>query len=307
MPSRSYLYVPADQPDKLRRARTRGADALVVDLEDGVAPTRKVTARQALAQWLQDTGDEPGTSEIWVRIGSAGPGEEPAMPDLAVAVHPAVTGIVQAKCESRRALDLLDEAVSGLEADRGLAVGATSVAVLIETASGYEARAQLAIAPRVARLQLGEADLAVSLGMSPGVDATELLPLRVGLVVTSAAAGLQPPVGPVHTRLSDLHGLRRSSEQLRRLGYAGRSAVHPRQVSVINEVFTPTDAEEAKAARLVRLFDAGVVQGRGTLRSEDGELVDEAVVRAARAVLEKAHAARRRVPRPDNPDPMTGE
>lgn len=293
MTPRSYLYVPGDQPAKLARAAERGADALVVDLEDAVAPGAKDAARRHVADWLSSRGDEGSAGdalgpEIWVRVNPSLPDGSPPAADLDVAVHPAVTGIVAAKAESADALARLDDAISAREATVGLGEGAIGVSALVESAAGYLALPALAGSPRVVRLQIGEVDLAASLRMTPGPDAAELLPLRVGLVVASAAAGIGAPVGPVYTALGDLDGLRVTTEALHRLGFAGRSALHPAQVPVINEVFTPTAAELAAATALIERFDAAVAAGDGVITDSGGSMIDEAVVRSARAVLARA-------------------
>jgi citrate lyase subunit beta/citryl-CoA lyase len=295
--SRCYQYVPADQPDKLAKAPTRGADALIADLEDAVAPAAKPAARRALAHWLDGQvllEDAPvAHPEIWVRINSTADGAPPH-DDLAVAVHPAVTGIVAAKCESPVAVRRLDEAISEREAQAGIPAGRTAVAALVETATGLLALAALAACPRIVRFQLGEADLVAALGMSPGPDRAELLPLRLALVVHSVAAGLDAPVGPVHTGLADLGELDRSTRALARLGFVGRAAVHPAQIPVINAVFTPTTQEVASAAAVVARFDEAAEGARGVVVAADGSLVDEAVVRSARSTLTRARSLSRR-------------
>jgi citrate lyase subunit beta / citryl-CoA lyase len=287
---RSYLYIPGDQPQKLARGHERGADALIVDLEDAVAPRQKTTARAVVTAWLEEL---PATTslEIWIRVNASGENRLPPEEDLLVVVHPRVRGLIQPKCERPVALEHLDGALTRLETRRGLPHGSVAVVPLIETPRGVVAQRELAAGPRVARLQLGEADLAAALGMRPGPDRAELLSLRVGLVVDSAAAGLEPPVGPVHTQLSDPEGLRRSSEALRRLGYGGRAAIHPAQVALINAAFTPTSQEQEEAARIVAEFDERARSGQAVSVNGDGDFLDEAVVRSARALLGRAHPA----------------
>jgi citrate lyase subunit beta/citryl-CoA lyase len=297
--ARSHLYVPGDAPAKLARAGARGADSLIVDLEDAVAPMAKADARRTVAHWLAGRSEAGGDdTEVWVRINPSRPDGTPPVEDLEVAVHPAVTGVVAAKCESAEALAQLDRALGAAEERNGMTVGSLAVAALVETAVGILALPALAAAPRVVRLQIGEADLVASLGMTPGPDDAELLPLRLALVVASAAAGLEPPVGPVHTRLDDLEELRSSTEALRRLGFAGRAAIHPAQVAVINEVFTPTAGQEATARDLIDRLDRAVGEGRGVATAADGSLIDEAVVRPARTVVARAELARGRAGTP---------
>jgi citrate lyase subunit beta/citryl-CoA lyase len=163
--------------------------------------------------------------------------------------------------------------------------------VLIESAAGLLALPSLVAAPRVVRVQLGEADLIAALRMSPGPDRSELLPIRLSLVVHSAAGGLEPPIGPVHTGLSDLDELTRSTSALARLGFFGRAAVHPAQVKVINDVFTPNGQQIAAASDLLARFAAAAEADLGVVLAADGSLIDEAVVRSARATLAIAGVA----------------
>lgn len=279
MKTRSHLYVPADRPAMLAKAASRGADALIVDLEDAVAPNAKNSARRELTRWLDAVGMPGSGPEIWVRINEADPAGHPVEADLAAAIHPAVTGVIQAKCESADALSRLSDAIAIRELAAGVAEETTAVAALVESARGFAALPALAAVSRVTRLQLGEVDLAASLGMHPGIDESELLPLRVQLVVVAAAAGLDPPVGPVYTRLGDTDGLRRSTEALRRLGFAGRAAVHPAQVPVINEVFTP---DEAAAAEFAAAAADAARRGQAVWVAPDGSMVDRAVLRSRR-------------------------
>ncbi|MGE5134273.1 MAG: HpcH/HpaI aldolase/citrate lyase family protein [Gemmatimonadota bacterium] len=278
--ARSYLYVPADRPDRLARAAGRGADALILDLEDAVPPGGKDGARRLLAGWLAGQAD-PGC-ELWVRIN---PGAAAA--DVTAVAGPALTGVVVPKA----APDLLAE-VGQLLGQRehalGLPAGRLRILPMVETAGGVLALPAIAAAPRVARLGIGEADLAADLGLQPGPGQPELLPLRLQLVLASAAQGLAAPAGPVSLDFRDPAALRESTRALLRLGFRARTAIHPAQVPVINEVFTPAPAEVEQARALVAAFDAAVRGGAGVLTGPDGRMVDAAVVRSARDVLARA-------------------
>jgi len=283
--ARSYLYVPGDRPTMLAKATACGADALVVDLEDAVAPSAKDAARLEVSRWLDDLPTDGSAPQVWVRVNPAGPDGAPPSDDLAVAVHPAVAGVVQAKCEAPEALIRLDQELSRAEQRAGLTPRSIGVVPLIESPAAVLAMAGLAAGPRVRRLQAGEADLSAALGMEPGPDGAELAALRWTLVLTSAASGLDPPVGPVETRLRDLSALRLSTEALRRQGFGGRGALHPAQVPVINEVFTPSPAEVERATAIVESFDAAIAAGSGVAVDHEGSLIDAAVVRQALRVL----------------------
>ncbi|MFI5429814.1 aldolase/citrate lyase family protein [Aeromicrobium sp. UC242_57] len=142
--------------------------------------------------------------------------------------------------------------------------------------------AEIAAAPRVHRLQVGEADLRADLGVTLGPDERELLWVRSQIVVTSAAAGIAPPIAPVSTDFRDLDALRASTEALARLGFVGRACIHPAQVAVVNDVFTPSAEAIAEAEEVLAALAAA---GSGVAVDSRGRMLDEAVARQARRVL----------------------
>lgn len=237
MAARSYLYVPPHAADRLAACADQGADAVILDLEDSVPPADRPRARLQARRWLDKRGDGAGGPEVWVRVNRPDAASGPLPEDVDVVAHAAVTGVIAAKCESAAQIVRLHEALSVLEAGRGLPVGRIVVSALIESGAGLLAMRELAVAPRVVRMTLGEGDLIADLGLSPGPDGLELLGPRSALVVTSAASGLQPPAGSVHRGPADPDSVRASSEALRRLGFAGRSTATPEHLAVINQVF----------------------------------------------------------------------
>lgn len=268
--ARSALYVPGDAPDKLRSALDRGADELIVDLEDAVLPGRKALARDIVATWLDGL---PVTDiGVWVRVnpGSAG------LADIrAIGAAAGLTGVVLAKTESVgdvvAAAAVLDELDS-----------LARIVPLLESGAAVLRAAEIAAGPRVHRLQVGEADLRADLGVTLGADERELLWVRSQIVVVSAAVGIAPPIAPVSTDFRDLDALRTSTEALARMGFVGRACIHPAQVAVVNDVFTPS-SEQVEAATYV--LEALAVAGSGVALDSRGRMIDEAVARQARAVL----------------------
>jgi citrate lyase subunit beta/citryl-CoA lyase len=272
--ARSYLYVPGDRPDRLAGALTRGADALIADVEDAVAPAHKEQAREHVRAWL-DAGP-PGGPQRWVRINA-----DTLAADLGAVVTTALTGVVVPKSEPGQLADV-DALLGKLEAEQGLAAGSVAVLPLLESAAGLLRVAEIAAAPRVLRLGLGEVDLAADLGVGLDEERTILNPLRLQVVVASAAAGISRPVAPTSTAFRDLEAFRRSAETLRRQGFRGRTAIHPGQLAVIHEVFTPSADEVAAARDQLARFDGA---SRGGFVDTDGTFVDLAVIRNAREVL----------------------
>lgn len=279
-PVRSYLYVPGTEPDRLAKSLGRGADAVIADLEDAVAFGDKAAARATVATWLAQLPATP--VQVWVRINADSPAE-----DVAVLAGDRTAGVVLPKAEPA----LLERVVALLadrERDLGLPSGSFAVVPLIESATGLLHLPAVAAGPRVHRLGIGEADLIGELGLRPGPDRAELLPLRLQVVVASAAAGIAAPVAPTSTDFRDLESFRATSAALLRLGFRGRTAIHPGQVPVVNEAFTPGEEEVAEAHSLIARFEA---TGSGVLVDDRGRMVDLAVVRAARETVQRARLA----------------
>jgi citrate lyase subunit beta/citryl-CoA lyase len=283
MTARSYLFVPGNQARKLQRALVSGADAIVADLEDAVAPSAKAEARRTVADWLatQLDGDQP---ELWVRVNPS----RLLADDVHAVVGPVVTGICLPKTHAPVQVRSLGEMVVAAEQAAGLAEGSIRVVPLLESAAGILSARTIAQERRVWQLGLGELDLCAEVGIEPSVDERELLPVRIQVVLASAAAGLASPIGPVSTDFRDLTALRRSTDALRRVGFGSRWAIHPAQVPVINQMFTPSPEEVEAARRLVERYDDALDHGVGVCVDEDGHMVDEAVVRAARRTLARA-------------------
>ena len=279
-PARSFLYVPGDQPDMLAKATRHGADAVIVDLEDAVAPAAKTYARDIVGSWLSRQGESP--TALWVRVN---PQPDLLERDLAAVVHPVLRGVCLPKVSSTDEVEFVADRLDALEAAARIEPGRLRIAPLLETAAGILAAPRIAASTRVSHMSIGEADLVAELGMHPSPGGPELNPIRTALVVASAAAGLNPPIGPVETAFRDLDSLRTTSEALRRMGYGGRAAVHPDQILIINAVFSPTADELASARDIVDRFEAARREGGAVTVAEDGSLIDEAVVRLARITL----------------------
>jgi citrate lyase subunit beta/citryl-CoA lyase len=263
---RSYLYVPGDQPDKLAKAAGRGADALIIDLEDAVPADAKQRARDTVAGWLSDRGPGP---QVWVRLNSG-----PLLPeDVAAVAEGGIDGVYLPKVSSVAEVEELDRLLAGCD---------LRVVALIETAQGILDAPSIARAPRVVRLAIGEADLCAELRISPSPGEPELGPMRAQVILASAAAGTLPPVAPVSTDFRDLDALLEGTLALRRMGFGARAAIHPAQVEPINRAFTPTPQELDAARRLVESYARS---GGGVTVDDSGRMVDEAVVRRARQTL----------------------
>ena len=260
----------------------RRPDAIILDLEDGVAPSSKPRARAAAVELLRDgrpDGRGDGGPQRWLRVNSGAL----LIDDIAALADGAVDGgRLDGICLAKATLAAVGDLARMLD-ETSLAT--VPIAGLIESAAGLLDAVSMARHPRVVALAIGEADLGASLRLEPSPDDRELVPLRMQVVVACAAGGIDPPTGPVATRLRDHDALRSSTTALRRMGFGARSAIHPDQVAIINEVMRPSEAEVAAARALVERYDAAVANGDGVIVSGDGSMIDEAVVRSARRLL----------------------
>lgn len=277
LPIRSYLYVPGSDPRRIEKALASEADAVILDLEDAVAPNRKEEARTTVAEVLRSEHEKP----VFVRINA--PDSVLAEEDVEAVAGPRLAGLRLPKTESPESVRRVAQWLDKLGCEAGLQC-------LIESALGLEFAFEIAGAhEKVVGMSLGEADLAADLGVHGDAG---LLYARSRLVAATRAAGLPGPVQSVYTNVRDAEGLRRSTMEGKNMGFVGRSAIHPAQIEVINEVFTPTEEEVAEAKDLLARLEESTGTGTGAFALEDGRFVDEAVVGSARLTLALARRER---------------
>ena len=267
---RSYLYAPGNDPRKIEKALASEADAVVLDLEDAVAPNRKEEARESVSEVLRSRPSKP----VFVR-GNA-PGSALAEEDIGAISGPHLSGLRLPKTESAEVVRGVAERLETLGCEAG-------IQCLIESALGLELAPEISRShERVVGISLGEADLAADLGVR---DEAGLLYARSRVVATARAAGLPGPVQSVYTNVRNTDGLRQSTEVGKNLGFVGRSAIHPAQIPAINEVFTPTEEEVAEAEGLLARLEESAGKGTGAFVLEDGRFADKAVVESAHLTL----------------------
>jgi citrate lyase subunit beta/citryl-CoA lyase len=277
---RSLLYVPGDQPDKIDKALDRGADGVILDLEDAVGSDRKPYARDTVADWLAH--NPTPRSAVWVRVNA---GDDLIVPDLEAVVHRGLSGVYVPKVSTAQDVEKVARRLDDLEQRAGIDQGTVLIAALLETADGILDARSIAASQRMSHLSVGEADLAAELGMHPSPDGHEMNPIRTSLVLASTSAGLNPPIGPVLTAFNDLAMLETTSLALFRMGYGGRTAVHPNQIPIINTAFSPTDRDVERATAIIRRFGEAASDGNAVTVDIDGSLIDEAIVRRARRTI----------------------
>ena len=259
---RSYLFAPGHNAKLLNRVFGVGADAVMLDLEDAVPPDAKVTARAMVAEVLLERS-------AWVRVNAAQTAWCEA--DLAAVAERAL-GIRIPKVESASDVEWVTARAPG-----------KPIICAIESARGVLAAREIAAVPGVRFLAMGGVDLQRDLNTSGGN--LQTLYARSYLVLASRAAGIEPPIDSVFPLLDDTAGLRDQAQFARSLGFFGKSAIHPRQLDILHEIFTPTETEIEWAQSVLAGFDAA---GGGGFALPSGEFVDLPVADRARRVLEIA-------------------
>lgn len=271
LPMRSWLFAPGDSEKKMTKARDGSADIALLDLEDAVAPENKVLARQMVHDFIAASPEQ--RHRIWVRINPFD--GEWTLGDL-VAIMPARPGgIMLPKVYGRADVEKLDHCLSALEVANGIEEGSTPVIVLItETAEAMFHTGDYKGAPRVVALTWGAEDLADSIGASSNKNEdgsyTFTYELARSMTLLGAATAGVTPIETISADFRDLDALRKRAEGVRRDGYRGMLAIHPAQVDVINEAFTPSVEEIAEAQEIVDIFAAN--PGVGAIGYKGGML-----------------------------------
>lgn len=289
---RSYLFAPGDQPRKLDKAMQSGADALLIDLEDSISTERKAQARGIAADFLKEAVKAAGRPRLFVRVNGHETGLIDDDLDAVMAGRP--DGILLPKAEGGASVTHLDAKLAVREARHGIADGATKImALATETATAmFTGGSYRGSSARLTGLTWGAEDLSAELGAEANRDAQGhfLDPYRLArsvCLMAAAAAGVQA-VDTVYVDYRNEAGFRRETEDGRRDGFTGRMAIHPAQVPVINEVFTPAPAAIDHARRVIAAFAAA--EGAGTV-GLDGLMYDRPHLVRARQVMARAKAA----------------
>jgi len=300
---RSLLFVPVTAKRFVDGAARRGADAIILDLEDSVAPSEKEHARALVPEAAATVSR--GGADVVVRINRP---LRLAVRDIEAAVGPQVLALALPKVDSPEHVRLIAETVDEVEVERGIAPGATRLIAMVETAAAFFRIAEIARAhPRLCALNLGAEDFALSVGILP--EAEGLFMPKQMAVFAARAAGIMP-LGFIGTvaEYHDLDGFRQTIRRSRRLGFIGASVIHPSQIPILNEEFRASAEELDHARRVIAAYDKALAEGVGAV-TVDGKMIDFPVVERARLLIEREEAiaareARRPIP---NPPPRAGE
>jgi citrate lyase subunit beta/citryl-CoA lyase len=285
---RSLLFVPGNQPKMLAKAESVAADVVVPDLEDSVPDAEKSNARATTASFLPQLA--AGGRLVVPRVNSLGtPWFEDDLESVVGAASAATSispcyGISIGKIDSPGDIDEIAVLLTRLERRAGLAVGHVKLVPWIETAKAIvHCHSICAASARIVAAAFGAEDLTHDLRIERSEDETQLLYARSALCVAARAAGVVALETP-HFKLRDAEGLRASSLAARRMGFAGRFAIHPEQIETINACFAPSPAEIEHARRVVAAYEEAEKRGRAST-SLDGEVIDVPVVKRARTLL----------------------
>ena len=285
---RSLLYVPVNVEKFVDKAHTRGADVLQLDLEDAVPPAEKEKARTLVEKNAARV--RRGGADVVVRI------NQPlslAVRDLEHSVCPDVDGIAVTKADSASHVKLLDQLVSELEAKRGMKTGHTKFIVMIATADAFTRIDEIPRAsPRVAAMNIGGEDFALDINAEPDEDV--LLHPKQRMIISARAAGVMP-LGFIGTvaDFSDWEKFRLMVRRSRRFGFDGAGCIHPGQVKIVNQEYTPSAEEVAYARKVIRMDQEAQAAGRGSFQI-DGKMIDIPVVVRAQRLIRRYEAIKAR-------------
>ena len=280
---RSIMTVPANRADMLAKAPGYGADALIFDLEDSVPVAEKPKARALTAEYI---GKHKAVTNVYVRVNAFETGMTAA--DIEAVAVEGLVGIKLPKSESADMIKAVDEMLTEAERKRGLPERSIGIDVGLESAKGiWFAYEILSASKRVHSVMIGTAqdgDTQTDLGYTWTAGGNEVLYIRSRVVLAARAAGVEHLLDGAYSNVRDPEGLRVCCEAARKLGYRGKSVIHPNQIATVNRIFAPTTQEIDYYRRVIEAFDAAVARGSAAT-TVDGKLVDYAMVGMAKRVL----------------------
>ena len=278
---RSFLFAPGNHARRVEKALTIAADAVILDLEDAVANTEKVSTRPIVVAAF----GQPRAGKLYVRVNALS--TDWCYADIVAIVRTGLDGIILPKVESADQLRTADWLIGALERERGLPPGGIDLVPIIETALGMSAVEAIARSgTRATKLAFGAGDYTLDLGMVWSRDELELLPARSAVVMASRAAGIEAPLDTVWADLRDAEGFERSAAHAAALGFQGKMCIHPDQIAGTNAAFSPSPAALAQARRVVAAFEEAEARGLASIQL-DGQFIDYPIVLRARRVIEQ--------------------
>ena len=285
VPLRTALFVPGDRPERVDKALGTAADAVIIDLEDAVSPAKKEETRGVVRDRLLEFRGRK--RDIIVRVNTLESGFLEG--DLQEVVVESLDCILVPKVEGADQVVEINSLLLKVEKEQGMGAGSIALMLQIETAKGvqnvYEIISERTEPNRLFTVAFGAADYCLDLGIDITRDGLELLYPRARIPVACRAAGIAPPLDtPFMIDLKDLEALRADAMRARQLGFQGKLCIHPNQIEICNEVFSPTEEETLYAEKVVRAFEEAEAQGVAAIQFE-GKLIDPPVVERSRRIL----------------------
>jgi citrate lyase subunit beta/citryl-CoA lyase len=279
---RSLMFVPVNVPKFVDKAPTVDADGIVLDLEDSIAPQDKAAARTLVTDTAKFVAT--GGADVLVRVNRP---LDLAVRDIEAVVSPAVTALMIPKIDSAGHVRLLAELVSSVEAKQGMRRGHTKFYVVVESVQAFPYMFEIAAShPRIVAFTCGTEDFTATSGSQPDPDVL-LYPKQQGILAARAAGVIPLGILASSANFRDLEGYRKNIATSRRFGVEGSACIHPTQVTALNEGFSPSAEDVAKAERVVATYDAALAAGRGSI-GLDGMMLDVPVVERSQRVLDIA-------------------
>ena len=283
---RTMMFVPASNPNMIVNAQVFKPDCIIFDLEDAMSIREKDSGRDLIAEALKDI--EYPECEIFVRTNPLYTpfGEE----DIRVLVAAGLRNLRPPMIETAEDIKEVDELLTDIEKELGLEIGTVKILGAIETAKGVINAYEIATAsPRMIGISFGAEDFTRTIGAERSKTGEELFVARSKIVLAAAAAGIDA-IDTVFSDIDDDEGLRREAEMAKQLGFAGKSIIHPRQISIVHDVFTPSETDVKDALKVIQAIEEAEEKGLGVI-SLDGKMVDAPVVARAERIIRLAKGA----------------
>ncbi|MDD5167469.1 MAG: CoA ester lyase [Syntrophales bacterium] len=281
---RSLLFVPGSNPDRVEKAFSSSADAVIIDLEDSVPVTAKVSVRDKVADLLEERSM---SKKLFIRVN--GIETDFCIEDIRSMALPSVYGIMIPKAESPDKLKMIDAMLTDLEKERSIPQGSINILPQIESALGISKALEIGLStPRVLALTFGAADLAMDIGYEVSKTGEELLFIRSWLVLQSRLAGIYAIDSPFIINLKDSDSLNRECRLGRQLGMRGKLCIHPAQLSTVNYIFSPSSDEIARARMIVETYEGALSRGEGTVMFH-GDMIDLPIYNRAKQISDYTH------------------
>lgn len=279
-PYRSMLFVPATDSKKIRKALDSEADCVILDLEDAVALSEKSDARL----YVRDILNERNKRDIYVRVNSI---DTPFLyRDLTTIIPGCPTGIMLPKVEAAAQVKCVDWLINQLERESDITDGQIGLIVLVETAHGVIQAAEIAgSSKRIKCVAFGAVDYTLDIGTKLSEEGQELFYARSQVVVASRVAGCEKPIDTVYPNFKNADGLRRESTLAKSLGYQGKMIIHPGQIDIVHEIFSPSEDEITYAKKIIAAFEEAEKDGVASVNL-DGKMIDYPVMLMAQQLLE---------------------